>query len=404
MRAGNVPMRGKGVRQQGAGSRSTPPRLRTSDARKMQQPVTMVPARTPITRSASEGSHRLGSRDSIGSGAAVGSTGRGIYQKQMNGSKSAACAGGPLVTQVLSTPTPSFQVTLQPRGAVQLSRTASDADISTPLTGTSSYHAMRSMFDNSMLTEEMSLLSTSSSVWSTHPGDHDKPYRPLSVVPQRPRIRGGSEAYRSALGSGHFYVQANRISWADGAKRRAHLEHEEAQRDIDLIKQMIAVHIDVLPAPDSLERRQELEAAERRRIREAEKKREEEAAEALARAPPVDEVEALAVSKFDAEDDIELSVEASEELRILAVTAPEGWVMARNAKGEQGLVPEGWVTIKLAEDPAADASDAPAPESSAKPLNSWQLAGKKSSAVAGLLGAARKTKSPQSRRQGGQAS
>ena len=35
------------------------------------------------------------------------------------------------------------------------------------------------------------------------------------------------------------------------------------------------------------------------------------------------------------------------QLRILAVPAPDGWIMARNLDGKQGLVPEGWVMVKL---------------------------------------------------------
>ena len=49
------------------------------------------------------------------------------------------------------------------------------------------------------------------------------------------------------------------------------------------------------------------------------------------------------------------------QLRIIAVPAPEGWVMARKLDGKQGLVPEAWVTVKLSDSNAHSAAVSAAP-------------------------------------------
>lgn len=41
------------------------------------------------------------------------------------------------------------------------------------------------------------------------------------------------------------------------------MEHEEAERDVDLIQHFFSVHVDVMPAPQLLQERQEEEAAAR---------------------------------------------------------------------------------------------------------------------------------------------
>lgn len=60
------------------------------------------------------------------------------------------------------------------------------------------------------------------------------------------------------------------------AKRRAQIEHEEAERDVELIHQSLAVHVDAMPAPHTLQRRQEVEAAARQAKRLAKMKADEE--------------------------------------------------------------------------------------------------------------------------------
>ena len=64
---------------------------------------------------------------------------------------------------------------------------------------------------------------------------------------------------------------------------------------------------------------------------------------------------ARALADFHAEFDVELSVKQGDALTVLAVEAPEGWLMARNCEGQSGLVPESY--LDEAEDEAADAGD-----------------------------------------------
>lgn len=59
------------------------------------------------------------------------------------------------------------------------------------------------------------------------------------------------------------------------------------------------------------------------------------------------------------------------QLRILAVPAPEGWVMARNLDGKQGLVPEGYVMVKLNDSSAEASAHAPAEQKPATPQSPW---------------------------------
>ena len=50
---------------------------------------------------------------------------------------------------------------------------------------------------------------------------------------------------------------------AQALKRRARIEHEEAEREVDLIQHFFSVHVDVMPAPQLLQERQDTEAAAR---------------------------------------------------------------------------------------------------------------------------------------------
>ena len=52
---------------------------------------------------------------------------------------------------------------------------------------------------------------------------------------------------------------------------------------------------------------------------------------------------AIGLAEFTAEFDVELSFKEGEALTVLAVEAPEGWLMARNASGKEGLVPESYM-------------------------------------------------------------
>jgi hypothetical protein len=53
---------------------------------------------------------------------------------------------------------------------------------------------------------------------------------------------------------------------------------------------------------------------------------------------------ARALAEFEAEFEVELSFKDGESLTVLDVSAPEGWLMARNAAGSEGLVPESYLT------------------------------------------------------------
>ena len=52
---------------------------------------------------------------------------------------------------------------------------------------------------------------------------------------------------------------------------------------------------------------------------------------------------AIGLAEFTAEFDVELSFKEGEALTVLNVPAPEGWLMARNASGKEGLVPESYL-------------------------------------------------------------
>ena len=208
---------------------------------------------------------------------------------------------------------------------------------------------------------------------SPHPGaPPTTPYRPLSVVPQVPRTataRHNFSTSRSLLAGGsdiHFQARAEPVRWAEGAKRRARQEHEDAERDLAAIHDVFAVQVDVmLPEQRQQAIRRNIAAAKReaftvrveaeRSRRAAEARAREEAAEAqkqaeaaaeaarLAAIPLVAETPVCALSAFVAEFDVELSFAEGEALSVLDVASPEGWLMARNAAGQQGLVPGTYV-------------------------------------------------------------
>ena len=54
---------------------------------------------------------------------------------------------------------------------------------------------------------------------------------------------------------------------------------------------------------------------------------------------------AVGMAEFNAEYDVELSFKEGEALTVLDVQAPEGWLMARNASGAEGLVPESYLSV-----------------------------------------------------------
>ena len=67
---------------------------------------------------------------------------------------------------------------------------------------------------------------------------------------------------------------------------------------------------------------------------------------------------------FVGEHEIELSFKEGDELHILDVPAPDGWLMARNAGGGQGLLPESYMRLK-----AAAGGEADPPSSESQKLN-----------------------------------
>jgi hypothetical protein len=225
---------------------------------------------------------------------------------------------------------------------------------------------------------------------SPHPGVPPTPYRPLSVVPQLPRSQGAvleagiarTGLPTAALASAQ--ARASPVQWADGEKRRGRLEHEnaDAERQVAAVngKGVFAVQMDVLTpakreellaaaklraeqraaeaaalaaaeAEAAAARAAEAAAEEERRAAEA-RRRERLDAEARVR----DEWERLAkenalvvetpfvaMVRFTAECDIELSFREGQELLILDLDSPEGWLMARDNGGNQGLVPQSYV-------------------------------------------------------------
>ena len=52
---------------------------------------------------------------------------------------------------------------------------------------------------------------------------------------------------------------------------------------------------------------------------------------------------AVGLADFTAEFDVELSFKEGDALTVLEVQAPEGWLMARDAAGKEGLVPESYL-------------------------------------------------------------
>jgi hypothetical protein len=179
-------------------------------------------------------------------------------------------------------------------------------------------------------------------------------------------------------------ARASPVQWADGEKRRGRLEHEnaDAERQVAAVngKGVFAVQMDVLTpakreellaaaklraeqraaeaaalaaaeAEAAAARAAEAAAEEERRAAEA-RRRERLDAEARVR----DEWERLAkenalvvetpfvaMVRFTAECDIELSFREGQELLILDLDSPEGWLMARDNGGNQGLVPQSYV-------------------------------------------------------------
>ena len=226
-------------------------------------------------------------------------------------------------------------------------------------------------------------------MYSPHPGSHALlPYRPLSVVPQRPRSMPASTDPRALAmlvgmpGQYAYRTQPQRISWADGAKLRARLEHEEARREEEAISHFLSVRMDVMPAPEQLRRRQSAAAAAAAQRRAAAAAKAAAEAAALEAAPAVEETPVIATTAFVAQEDIELSFDKGEELHALVVTAPAGWMMARNIAGKQGLVPETY--IKLKEEPAAAPAPAPAPTPATPALKRTQTPVKKAGTPVGI--------------------
>ena len=118
-----------------------------------------------------------------------------------------------------------------------------------------------------------------------------------------------------------YRTQPQRISWADGAKLRARLEHEEARREEEAISHFLSVRMDVMPAPEQLRRRQSAAAAAAAQRRAAAAAKAAAEAAALEAAPAVEETPVIATTAFVAQEDIELSFDKGEELHALVVTA-----------------------------------------------------------------------------------
>ena len=77
---------------------------------------------------------------------------------------------------------------------------------------------------------------------------------------------------------------------------------------------------------------------------------------ALAAAPVVAQTACVSILKFTAEHELELSFEEGEELTVLGVPTPDGWVMGQNAAGLQGLVPETYLVERKVERQGSDDS------------------------------------------------
>lgn len=90
------------------------------------------------------------------------------------------------------------------------------------------------------------------------------------------------------------------------------------------------------------ENRQAAEQIEEIRQRQREEIRLRELRVAMAQPPKVgyDGWEVVGVDDFTAEFDVELSFEEGDSMTVLSYKAPEGWLMARNIMGDEGLVPE----------------------------------------------------------------
>ena len=65
--------------------------------------------------------------------------------------------------------------------------------------------------------------------------------------------------------------------------------------------------------------------------------------------PAILGAQAIALAAFQAEYEVELSFEAGEALTVLPQESPEGWLMAKNANGLVGLVPESYLDAVSAE-------------------------------------------------------
>ena len=260
-------------------------------------------------------------------------------------------------------------------------------------------------------------------VYSAHPGaPATTPYRPLSVVPQRPRLQSSFADRTIGIGENPFaetsQAHAGPVRWAEHAKRRAQLEHDIAEKELEAISNVFAVQVDVLLPEGRMEDiRRGIEAA---KVAEEEAKRNAEIARAeaearateetqakaraeaeeeerrLAAIPLVPETPVSAVLEFTAESEVELAFKEGEALSVLDVPAPDGWLMARNAEGSQGLIPESYVRLRdVVETPKGGlpqtkpTTNAPAPAASASMTSSTtpsdSALGRSATAPAGLM-------------------
>lgn len=163
-------------------------------------------------------------------------------------------------------------------------------------------------------------------------------------------------------------MHAGPVKWAEHAKRRARREHESAEQELEAISNVFAVQVDVLipegrkedfrrrvaaqkAADEEAKRAAEqaqIESEKRATEEDAEKARVAAAKEALriSSIPLVGETPVSAILDFSAECEIELGFREGEALHVLDVAAPDGWLMAKNGGGTQGLVPESYMRLK----------------------------------------------------------
>ena len=250
-------------------------------------------------------------------------------------------------------------------------------------------------------------------------GSTNRSYSSFSVVPQRAELPLGSllasmreRSGRTPFRNDTFRPAMSRVAWPEQAKRRARHEHFDAERELDIIRQQqnFNVQVDlVLP----LRARQVGAAAEGgigvggigvggigiggggggggpsgERIAAFESMTSVDSSEGAATVAAFEsmsseggldpdalvlEVAGVGLLAFAAQADIELSFGKGEVLLVMDVPAPDGWLMARNYKGEQGLVPEAYLRkaprgqrVTAAPPPAAPApAPAPAPAAAA---------------------------------------